>query len=142
MLNLVFLTPLRRYSDFGLLLLRLMVGAFLVWGVWDNITSPTHMQEFVDFLRKFRFPAPEFMAPLSVLAQFTVGMAFITGLFTRWAGLVCAVNFVVAIAMVDRLGGIRASFPSACLVGIGLYLALNGAGRFGLDQVFERPARR
>lgn len=142
MLNLVFLTPLRRFADFGLLALRLIVGAFLAWGVWDNITSPAQMQEFAAFLARFHFPAPELMAPLSVLAQFSVGLAFITGLFTRWAGVICAVNFVVAIAMVDRLGGIRASFPAACLVGIGLCLALNGAGRFGLDSIFERPARR
>ncbi|HEX8232108.1 MAG TPA: DoxX family protein [Caulobacteraceae bacterium] len=142
MLDLVFLTPLRRFSDLGLLLLRLMAGAFLVWGVWDNITSTERMAEFVAFLAKFHFPAPEVMAPLSVLAQFTVGLAFVTGLFTRWAGVVCAVNFLVAIAMVDRFGGVRGSFPSACLVCIGLYLAAHGSGRFGLDRVFERSDHR
>ena len=142
MLDLVFLTRLKRFSDAGLLLLRLMVGSFLVWGVWDNLTSPAHMQEFVEFLRKFRFPAPELMAPLSVFAQFTVGLAFVLGLFTRWAGIICAINFVVAIAMVDRLAGIRGAFPAACLVFIGLYLALYGSGRFGLDRIFERPLRR
>src|SRR5687768_1275651 len=100
-----------------------MVGGFLVWGVWDNISSAAHMGEFTAFLRKFHFPAPELLAPLSVYAQFSVGLAFILGLFTRWAGVICAINFVVAIAMVDRFAGIRGAFPSACLVFIGLYLA-------------------
>ena len=141
-LDLIFLSPLKRHADVGLLLLRLMVGGFLVWGVWDNISSAAHMNEFVRFLAKHHFPAPELMAPLSVAAQFSVGLAFIFGLFTRWAGIICAVNFIVAIVMVDRLGGIRGSFPSACLVMIGLYLALYGAGRFGFDSLFERGRTR
>ncbi len=140
--DLIFLSPLKRLSDPALLLLRLMVGAFLVWGVWDNISSPAHMDEFVAFLRKFGFPAPELLAPLSVWAQFSVGLAFILGLFTRWAGIICAINFVVAIAMVDRLGGIRGSFASACLVCIGVFLATYGPGRFGLDRLFERGRGR
>ena len=140
--DLIFLSPLKRFSDLALLLLRLMVGAFLVWGVWDNITSAAHMAEFVAFLRKFGFPAPELLAPLSVWAQFSVGLAFILGLFTRWAGIVCAINFVLAIAMVDRLGGVRGSFASACLVCIGLYLAAHGPGRFGLDRSFEQGRGR
>ena len=138
MLDLIFLSPLRRYSDLALLALRLAIGAFLVWGVWDNITSAERMTEFTAFLAKFHFPAPELLAPLSVGAQFSVGLAFALGLFTRWAGVICAVNFIIAIAMVDRFGGIRASFPAACLVLIGLYLACHGAGRYGLDRMFER----
>ncbi len=140
--DLIFLSPLRRFSDLALLALRLTVGGFLVWGVWDNITSAAHMDEFVGFLAKFKFPAPELLAPLSVWAQFSVGLAFILGLFTRWAGVICAINFVVAIAMVDRFSGIRGSFASACLVTIGLYLACHGAGRFGLDRLFERSRGR
>ena len=62
-------------------------------------------------------------------------MGFVLGLFTRWAGIVCVVIFVVAIAMVDRFGGMRGIFPSGCLVVIGLYLATYGAGRFSVDAV-------
>ena len=40
--------------------------------------------------------------------------------------------------VVDAHGGIRASFPSACLVVIGLHLACRGAGRFGIDRRLER----
>ena len=141
MKRLLFLPDLARFGDAALLLLRLMVGAFLIYGVWDNIVSAERMAEFAGFLAKFGFPAPAFMAPLSVWAQFLFGVAFILGLFTRWAGLVCAFNFVVAIAMVDYHSGIRGSFPAACLVFIGLYLATYGAGRFSLDQQLDRSAR-
>lgn len=132
------LAPLCRFEDAALLLMRLVTGAFLVWGVQDNVFSAERMLEFEQFLAKHGFLAPAFMARLSVWAQLLVGLAFIAGLLTRWAGLVCAINFIVAIVMVDMHGGIRASFASACLVVIGLYLACRGAGKFGLDRVWER----
>jgi putative oxidoreductase len=136
----VYLSSLQRYSDAALFLLRVLVGAFLIWGVWDNIVSRERMDEFVAFLTKFGFPAPAFMARLSVWVQFAVGLSFITGFATRWAGVLCAANFIVAIAMVDRFGGLRGAFPSLCLVLIGLYLATYGAGRFSLDSRFATGA--
>ena len=134
------LAPLRRFEDGALLLMRVVTGAFLVWGVQDNLFSAERMHEFEQFLAKFGFAAPAFMARLSVWAQFLVGVAFIAGFLVRWAGLVCAVNFIVAIAMVDMHGGIRASFPAACLVVIGLYLACRGAGRVSIDHAITRNA--
>lgn len=131
---------LSRGSDAAVLLMRLMIGSFLIFGVWDNIASVERMTEFEGFLSKFSFPAPEVMAPLSVWAQFACGVAFIAGFATRWAGLVCAFNFVVAIAMVDHHQGIRGSFPSACLVVIGLYLATHGPGRFAPEAWMARRA--
>ena len=130
-------TPLYRYRDAALLLMRVVVGAFLVWGVADTVFRAEQMREFTAVLASFGFPAPDLMAPLSVWAQLGVGIAFILGLLTRWAGVICAVNFLVAIVMVDIQGGIRGAFPSACLVLIGIYLATNGGGRFSLDRMLE-----
>ena len=62
----LFLNPAQRFGDFALLLLRIFVGLFLVWGVWDNVTSPERMHEFQAFLAQHDFPAPGLMAPLSV----------------------------------------------------------------------------
>ena len=141
MRTLIFLPLLERYSDAALLILRIAVGAFLIWGGWDNIASIERMNEFVSFLRKFGFPAPAAMARLSVWAQFFVGISFITGFATRWAGLICAMNFVIAIAMVDRFAGMRGAFGSLCLVLIGLYLATKGAGQLSADAVLNRSHR-
>ena len=124
----------QRYADCSLLLMRWAIGTFLVWGVWDNISSAERMQEFAGFLSKFGFAAPELMAPVSVWVQFLVGICFMLGLFTRWAGILCAINFIVAIGMVDRFSGARGSFASMCLVLIGIYLATYGAGRYSLDN--------
>ena len=129
------LTDLARHTDAAILLMRLSVGGFLIWGVWDNIESPEHMAKFEAFLRQFKFPFPEFLAPFDVWLQFAIGAAFIAGLFTRWAGLLCAMNFVIAIAMVDHHAGLRASFPALSLVLIGLILATKGPGRLSLDAI-------
>lgn len=137
MRNFLYLSNAQRFGDFALLLMRIFVGLFLIWGVWDNITEQARMQEFIEFLRQHGFASPKIMAPLSVYVQFFVGIAFVLGVFTRWAGILCVINFVVAIAMVDRFGGMRGIFPSGCLVAIGLYLATHGAGRFSLDSALK-----
>jgi putative oxidoreductase len=77
------------------------------------------------------------MAPVSVYLQLGVAVAFILGACTRWAGILCAIHFAVAIAMVDQQGGMRGIFPSGCLIVIGLYLATHGAGRFSVDQAIR-----
>jgi putative oxidoreductase len=135
--RLLFLDELKGGADAVLAAFRVYVGVFLIWGVWDNIVSPARMAEFAEFLSANGFAAPELMAPLSVWAQFACGAAFIAGLMTRWAGLICAINFIVALAMVDAQHGMRAAFPAAMLVGFGLVMASHGAGRFSLDALLR-----
>jgi putative oxidoreductase len=67
-----------------------------------------------------------------------VGVAFIVGLLTRWAGVICTINFVIALIMVDRFAGLRGAFASTCLVLIGIYLALHGAGRYSVDAIAHK----
>lgn len=129
---------LARGGDAALLLSRAVIGAFLVWGTWDNVTSAERMDEFAVFLRHNRFTAPEIMAPLSVWAQFLTGIALSLGLATRWAGLICAINFIVALVMVDAALGIRGAFPSVALILFGLVFATIGAGAFSIDRLIGR----
>jgi putative oxidoreductase len=137
MRKLLFLGGAQRFSDFTLLLLRVFVGLFLVWNVWDNVSSAEHMHEYAAFLGKHGFTSPNLLAPFSVYLQLAMGIAFVLGLFTRWAGLLCALHFCVAIVMVDHAGGMRGIFPAGCLLGIGLYLGTHGAGRFSVDAALR-----
>jgi putative oxidoreductase len=137
MRKLAYLPTAQRFADAALLLLRLFIGLYLIWGVWDNITSGERMREFVEFLRTHGFIAPHLLAPASVYLQLAIGVAFMLGIFTRWAGIVCAVHFAVAIAMVDYLGGMRGIFPSGCLIVMGLFLATHGAGRLSFDEALR-----
>ncbi len=124
---------LRRAADAALLLWRAAIGAFLVWGVSDNLASAEHMAQFAGFLQSHGFPYPAVLAPVSVWAQALCGAAFILGGLTRVAGMVCAFNFAVALAMVDAELGVRPAFPAFMLLCFGVYIALRGPGRFSID---------
>ena len=132
------LTPLARFGDLGLLLLRSVTGAFLLYQSHDNIFSAARMDEFERFLSQFNFPMPELMAPLCVSAQFLCGIAFILGLLTRWAGLVTAFVFVVAVWMVHWPQDFPGRWPALILVFLGILFATVGAGRYALDELLMR----
>jgi len=102
------------------------------------------MAKFVGFLRNLKCPAPEIAAPLSVWAQFLIGVLLIPGLLTRWAGVLLAVNFVVAVALIAPTGAdFRALYSPAILIFIGILFAANGAGNLSLDAAVEgRSTRR
>ncbi|MFP7721764.1 DoxX family protein [Lysobacter sp. A3-1-A15] len=125
-------------SDATLMLLRVVTGAFLVHGTWDNVTSSERMQEFVVFLTQNGFAWPQLMAPLSVYAQSACGGLLVLGLLTRWAGLVVAFNFVVAVVMVHWQQDFRGWWPALVLVLLGLHFAAQGGGRYALDAVLAR----
>jgi putative oxidoreductase len=136
--DLLLLTPLARLADLGLLLLRWVTGAFLVYQSHDNVLSAARMEEFEKFLVQFGFPLPELMAPLCVWAQLLCGIAFILGLLTRWAGLITAFVFVVAVWMVHWPQDFVGWWPPLILIFLGLLFATQGAGRYSLDGRIER----
>jgi putative oxidoreductase len=141
--SLVFLTGNERFADVGLLLLRIATGAFLIFQSHDNVFSNARMNEFANFMTQFGFVYPKLLAPLSVYAQFTAGICFILGIFTRWLGLITAFNFLVAMWMVHWEDTVPQMWPAAVLIVLGLYLGLRGSGRFGIDAAFEgRPKGR
>ena len=137
----VHLNFLKQYGDLSLLSLRILIGAFLIYGTQDNILSDAPMQEFVQFLAKRGFVWPELMAPLSVYAQFICGVLLVICLLTRWAGLLMTVNFIVAVVMVHLLQDFRGWWPAIVLVFINLHFALYGAGRYSVDELLWREAR-
>jgi len=139
-MKLVHLEFLKRYGDLSLLSLRILTGAFLIYGTQDNILSDARMQEFVQFLAKRRFVWPEFMAPLSVYAQFICGVLLVIGLLTRWAGLLMTFNFIVAVVMVHWSQDFRGWWPAIVLVFISLHFSLHGAGRYSVDAWLWRDA--
>ncbi|HVL77868.1 MAG TPA: DoxX family protein [Sphingomicrobium sp.] len=138
----LFLPGNARHADLGLLVLRVATGAFLLYQSHDNVFSAERMAEFVAFLRQFNFIYPEIMAPLSIAFQFGAGISFILGLLTRWFGLATAFNFIVAVWMVHWNDPVPRIWPAAILIVLGLYFALRGSGRYGLDALFERNAQR
>ncbi len=60
---------LNRNKDVGVLLLRLFIGVWLIYGVQDNILHWNRMLEFEKFLNTFNFPFPLVCAVVSIYAQ-------------------------------------------------------------------------
>lgn len=131
-----------RWRDAALALLRIATGTFIVDGVWDNIVSGERMTEFVKFMVSAQFPMPEFWAPFSVYTQFIAGLLIITGLFTRWGGLVLVATFLVGLIMVHWQQPLREMWPALALVLIGATLVTQGGGRWSVDALLTRNARR
>lgn len=136
--SLLFLPGLARFGDLALLALRLLTGGFLIHGVWDNVISGERMAEFVGFMDANGFSSPELLAPLSVYAQLAAGLLLLPGLFTRWAGLVIAFNFIVGVVGVHWEQSFREWWPAIVLVAIGLVFATIGAGRWSLDARLDK----
>ena len=136
--DLILLTPLARFGDLGLLLLRWVTGAFLIHQSHDNILSGERMDEFVRFLTQFDFILPELMAPLCVWAQFLCGFAFVFGALTRWAGLVTIFVFIVAVWMVHWPQDFVGWWPALILIFLGVLFATAGAGRYAIDALIGR----
>lgn len=131
--EIMFLEGLHRHGDVGLLLLRLLTGGFLIYGVVDNVADAARMDEFSVFLAATGFPAPDLLAPLSVYLQLLCGIALALGAMTRWVGIVIAIHFAIALVMVHWAEDFRGWWPAIVLVGIGLQYSLTGAGRISVD---------
>ncbi len=130
---------LARFDGIALLALRLFLGAFLIWGVWDNIADPARMREFEGFLASLNCPMPAIAAPVSVWAQFLIGVLLIPGFLTRLAGLLLSVNFIVAVALIAPTGAdFRALYEPGILIFVGLIFATIGAGSISVDSVLGR----
>lgn len=134
---------LTKGANAALFLLRLYLGCFLIWGVWDNIVSSARLQEFQAFLTAVNCPWPALAAPLSVWVQFLIGILLVPGLLTRWAAILLAVNFLVAVGLIGRSVGIfpdvtRELFgPMMCILA-GVLLATHGAGTWSIDARMTR----
>ena len=127
-----------RRADFGLLVLRVVAGGHLVYMTQDNVFSWARMREFEQFLAHHGFAWPLFCAVLSVIGQFGGGLLLVLGLFTRFAGLLVAFNFVVAIWMVDSKAPYPAAFAALALVAAGACFMFAGAGRYSLDRAWRK----
>ena len=87
-----------------------------------------------------KFAAPKLMAPLSVYTQLFCGIGLVLGLLIRWAGIILAINFIVAIFMVHWSQDFREWWPAIVLAGIGLQFALTGAGGLSIDAFIAHRA--
>ncbi|MGN8226333.1 DoxX family protein [Gracilimonas sp. BCB1] len=118
---------LEKYSSYGEVFIRIMLGFHLIYGTQDNVFSWDRMLEFSEFLASFGFPVPLLSDVVSVYAQFLSGIMYIIGFHIRIAALVMVFNFTVAILMVHIGDSYPGMFPALVMLLGSLYLLLNGS---------------
>jgi putative oxidoreductase len=131
-------------KDFGLTLLRAMVGIvfvahgyqkFFVWGI-GGVTGA---------FAQMGIPAPHVSAYLAASAEFFGGLFLLLGLLTRLAAIPVAITMIVAILQVHLKGGFFApqgvEYPLTLLVA-NIALIVAGGGALALDNVIFRHSRK
>lgn len=113
------------------LLTRLVVGTFLIWNVWDEVTQAAAMGALIAAMKADAVAWAGPAAHITVYTQMACGLAFIAGMVTRWAGLICAVLFSVTAAYALHRG-VETALPAMLLALIGLDMLARGPGRFNL----------
>jgi putative oxidoreductase len=125
-------------EEYGVLFLRLLIGAFIIHGVADNVFSWTHMVEFQKFLAARGVPAPMFAAHLSAYAQFICGLSILFGAFIRLTSIVFIINFIAAIVIAHLGQSFRQMFPALIMIAAGLFFLFHGAGPLSVDAWLQR----
>ena len=132
----------RRHREYGVIFLRLIIGAFIIWGVQDNVLSFAQMQEFAHFLGERGVPFPLFAAFLSAYTQLICGICILIGAATRLVAIPFIINFIAAILIAHRGDTFRGMFPALMMLFAGLFFLFHGAGRLSVDEALERPAEQ
>lgn len=131
----VFSTPSNRQINFGLTVLRLVVGAIFVAHGGQKIFV-FGFDGVAGAFGQMGIPMANIVGPFVALVELFGGLALLTGLLTRVASLGLLSTMVVAILQVHLKGGFfnpgGIEFPLS-LLGSTLLLTVTGAGAWSLD---------
>jgi len=125
-------------ARWGMLPLRVVVGLvfvmhggqkLFVWGLSGTTGGMTQMG----------IPLPGLAAVVVTFVEILGGLAIITGLFTRWAGALLAIDMTVAILKVRLGAGFIGGYElELTLLGAALTLAAVGPGGVSVDRLLHR----
>jgi putative oxidoreductase len=125
---------LNRNKDVGVLLLRLFIGVWLIYGVQDNLLQWERMMEFEKFLSTFNFPLPKVCAVVSVYTQVIAAVMILLGWKIRLAAMLMIFNFLVALIVVHRTHSFDAMIPALSMLFCCILFFFQGAGRFSVER--------
>lgn len=129
-------------EQWGLVPLRVVVGAvFLMHGAQKLFVFG--LAGTADIMGKLGIPLSTLAAAIVIAAELLGGLAIIAGVFTRWAGVVLAIEMLVAIPVARLKGGFFAPYGfefEFTLLGACLTFAALGSGGASLDRMLAaRP---
>ena len=127
----------------GMLPLRIVVGlVFLMHGGQKLFVFG--LSGTADIMGKLSIPLPSVAAAIVIAAELLGGAAIILGVFSRWAGLILAIEMLVAIPVARLAGGFFAPYGfefEFTLLGACLTIAALGSGGVSLERVLGRGGR-
>lgn len=132
-------------SDFGRLLLRLIVGLSLMTHGFPKLFGHTaeggpRMTRFIQTVTEMGLPYPVYLAWAAALSEFAGAGMLALGLLTRLAGFFIAAT--MAVALYKNRGGSFGDMELALMyLGPALFFLLSGPGRYSADaSLFKRKA--
>lgn len=121
----------------GLMPLRLVVGTiFLVHGGQKLFIFG--LAGTADIMGKIGIPVPTLAAGIVIFTEILGGVAILSGLMTRWAATLLAIDMTVAIFAARLHGGFFTPYGyefELTLLGACVTLALVGAGGLSVDRI-------
>ncbi len=128
-------------SGAGLLLLRLALGIIFIAHGYQKFNE-FGAEGFALFLMSLGVPMPLFFAWIVIIVEFVGGILLILGALTRLAGILIAINMMVAIFLAHIPNGIFVSNNgyefALILFAAALSLVFTGPGCFAIDSWCEK----
>lgn len=119
-------------TDWGLLLLRLIVGFFMLTHGWAKLSNFAEMsQQFPPMLGM----SSQLGLSLIIFAEFFCSIALILGLFTRLATIPLIIGMGVAAFVAHGADPFSVKEMSLLYLGIYVTLLLTGSGKIALDTL-------
>ncbi len=127
--------PLWVWSDWGLLVLRVVLGLILLKHGWPKLKG---LKQFGENFETMGFKPGIFWATIVMLVECLGGLFLILGLLTQIVAFFLAIEFVVILLKVKRKAGFVGGYEFDLLImASALALLVLGAGRLGLDSVLN-----
>ena len=128
---------LGKYREFGLLLLRLGIGAMFLYHGWPKLVGGPEKWAKVGLAVQFAgvHAVPTFWGLAAALSEFAGGLCLILGLFFRPACLLLGITMAVAANMhLGKGEGILAASHAIELSILFFSLMFIGPGRYSVDK--------
>ncbi|HXV21874.1 MAG TPA: DoxX family protein [Desulfuromonadales bacterium] len=128
---------LGKYREFGLLLLRLGIGAMFLYHGWPKLVGGPEKWEKVGLAMQFAgvHAVPTAWGLAAALSEFAGGLCLILGLFFRPACLLLTITMAVAANMhLGKGEGILAASHAIELGILFFSLLFIGPGRYSVDK--------
>ena len=124
-------------SDLGLLILRIAVGAAMIYGHgWGKLLKLTSGDP-IKFADPFGL-GPEISLVLVVIAEVLCSLLLIVGLFSRYATIPLIVTMLVAIFMVHIQDPFGRMEKAILFLAVYLSIFLMGPGAYSLDTIVRK----